>query len=112
MMRKYLADLYSHRLNSLPVTLQLNTANDKMKDYAALRFILNGHLLDCYERMYWPFLVDAVHGKLRGNVTHKFARKELQICVQQIQKNESGFYHRRHGIWLMLRRVRGVHWYY
>jgi hypothetical protein len=101
--RKYLADIYSHRLNSLPVTLQLNTANEKIKDYAALRFILNGHLLDCYEMMYWPFLVDAVHGKLHGNVTHDFARKGFQICVQRIQKNESGFYHRHHGTWLMLR---------
>jgi hypothetical protein len=83
--------------------LQLNAANDKIKDYAALRFILNGHLLDCYEMMYWPFLVDAVHGKFHGNVTHKFARKGFQICVERIQKNESGFYHRHHGTWLMLR---------
>jgi hypothetical protein len=101
--RKYLADIYPHRLNSLPVTLQLNTTNDKIKDYAALRFILNGHLLDCYEMMYWPFIVDAVYGKLHGNVAHEFARKGFQICVQRIQKNESGFYHRHHGTWLMLR---------
>lgn len=50
--------------------------------------------------MYWPFIVDAVHAKATNEA---FARKGLQICVERIQKNESGFYHRHHGTWLMLR---------
>lgn len=85
------------------MALRLNVTNDKSKDYAALRFILNGHLLDCYEMMYWPFVVDAVHGRLHGDVTREFARKGFEVCVKRIQKNESGFYHRHHGTWLMLR---------
>ena len=93
----------SHRLNSLPPTLRLDTNVADDKDHAALKFILNGHLLDCYEMMYWPYIVAAVHGKLRGATAETFARKGLEICVQRIRKNESGFYHRHHGTWLMLR---------
>jgi hypothetical protein len=83
--------------------LNLDTADEEDSGCAALKFILNGHLLDCYEMMYWPFVVDAVHSRLRGEAAHAFARKGLLVCVQRIQKNESGFYHRHHGTWLMLR---------
>jgi hypothetical protein len=30
-------------------------------------------------------------------------RKGLQVCVQRVDINEKGFYHRHHGTWLMLR---------
>jgi hypothetical protein len=98
----YLTPSYS-RLRSLPSTLRLDTNDVDDSEHAALKFILNGHLLDCYEMMYWPFIVAAVHGKLGGATAESFARKGLEICVQRIQKNESGFYHRHHGTWLMLR---------
>jgi hypothetical protein len=83
--------------------LRLDANEDHEDDHAALKFILNGHLLDCYEMMYWPFIVDGVHGKLRGTAAESFARKGLDVCVQRINKNESGFFHRHHGTWLMLR---------
>lgn len=44
-----------------------------------------------------------MHGKLRGAAAESFARKALYVCVHRIEKNESGFYHRHHGTWLMLR---------
>jgi hypothetical protein len=91
------------RLRSLPPSLRLDTSDGDDSDHAALKFILSGHLLDCYEMMYWPFIVSAVHGKLHGATAESFARKGLEICVQRIDKNESGFYHRHHGTWLMLR---------
>lgn len=53
--------------------------------------------------MYWHFVVDAIHGGLRGGTSEAFVRKGLQVCVQRIQINEKGFYHRHHGTWLMLR---------
>ena len=87
-------------LDSLPPTLRLDDGNN---DNAALKFVLKGHLLDCYEMMYWPFVVDAVHLKPLSATAEAFARKALQICVERIKKNESGFYHRHHGTWLMLR---------
>ncbi|KAH8809201.1 hypothetical protein F5884DRAFT_396765 [Xylogone sp. PMI_703] len=89
-------------LSSLPPALKLDSP-DTNQDHAALKFILNGHLLDCYEMMYWPFVVDAIHGKLRSATAESFARKGFVVCVQRIMKNESGFYHRHHGTWLMLR---------
>jgi hypothetical protein len=91
------------RLNSLPTALRLDTDDADNNHNAALKFILNGHLLDCYEMMYWPFIVGSVHGKLHGKSAESFTRKGLDVCVQRIQKNESGFYHRHHGTWLMLR---------
>lgn len=54
--------------------------------------------------MYWPFVVDAIHGNLGFDpASESFARKGFQLCVERIEKNESGFYHRHHGTWLMLR---------
>ena len=91
------------RLQSLPAALSLETTNPEHKQYAALRFILNGHLFDCKEMMYWNFVIDAVHGQLRGNSTEAFVRKGLLVCVQRVEINENGFYHRHHGTWLMLR---------
>lgn len=85
--------------------MKLDSADafDKTREHTALRFILNGHLLDCYEMMYWPSIVDGIHGRLRGGSHDMFARKGLRVCVQRIDQNESGFYHRHHGTWLMLR---------
>jgi hypothetical protein len=91
------------RLRSLPLTLRLDTSDGDDSDHSALKFILSGHLLDCYEMMYWPFIVSAIEGKPHGATAESFARKGLEICVQRIEKNESGFYHRHHGTWLMLR---------
>jgi hypothetical protein len=83
--------------------LRLEGAEDGSTDHAALKFILSGHLLDCYEMMYWPFVIEAVHGNLGGADVHSFSRKGFLVCIDRIQKNESGFYHRHHGTWLMLR---------
>src|SRR6187402_3167342 len=97
------------RLSSLPPALQLSTPAPNSSDpsnntHSSLRFILNGHLLDCYEMMYWPFVVDAIHGTLRPSPSSEsFARKGFQLCVQRVDQNERGFYQRHHGTWLMLR---------
>lgn len=54
--------------------------------------------------MYWPFAVDAINGGLRNDfIFESFARKGFLLCVQRIEKNESGFYRCHHGTWLMLR---------
>ncbi|KAL3422361.1 C6 zinc finger domain-containing protein [Phlyctema vagabunda] len=95
-------------LSSLPPTLRLDQNVDEeglnSSENEALRFILNGHLLDCYEMMYWPFIVEAINGRLSNDPeSHRLAKKGLLICVQRIDRNESGFYQRHHGTWLMLR---------
>jgi hypothetical protein len=54
--------------------------------------------------MYWPFVVDALHGNLvPGEDSEEFARKGFGVCVRRIETNEAGFYYRHHGTWLMLR---------
>jgi hypothetical protein len=97
----------SRRLQSLPPQLKLDRSTPNYasnSQNATLKFILNGHLLDCYEMMYWPFVVDAIHGRLPSSTNARtFARKGLAVCVQRIQQNEPGFFHRHHGTWLMLR---------
>jgi len=79
----------------------------------SLKFILDGHLLDCYEMLYWPFLTEIVlhglpppagnNGQLQQQAVEQLAYKSLHICVQRIHKNEHGFFSRHHGTWLMLR---------
>lgn len=51
--------------------------------------------------MYWPFVVDSIHGRSCASVAS--ARKGFQLCVERIERNEAGFYQRHHGTWLMLR---------
>lgn len=74
--------------------------------YNNLKFILEGHLLDCYEMMYWPFMTEII---LNGATSppslevENLARKSLFYCVKRIQRNEDGFFNRHHGTWLMLR---------
>ena len=72
----------------------------------SLKFILDGHLLDCYEMLYWPFLTEVILHGVPHNTPHvleQLAYKSLAICVQRIHKNEHGFFARHHGTWLMLR---------
>lgn len=92
------------RLRSLPKQLELGVTESDKEQHEALRFILNGHLLDCQEAMYWQFMADATHGRLRhGPNAELFLRKGLKVCVDRIWQNRKGFYHRHHGTWLMLR---------
>lgn len=92
------------RLRSLPKQLQLGVTESDNKQHEALRFILNGHLIDCQEAMYWQYMVDAAHGRLRRGLNAElFLRKGLKACVDRIWQNREGFYHRHHGTWLMLR---------
>lgn len=73
-------------------------------DNGWLRFILSGHMLDCLELMYWPFVYAAVHGTLGDDRdSHLLAARGLELCTQRIYINQAGFFHRHHGTWLMLR---------
>ena len=93
---------------SLPPVLNFEiTAQSPGGDLAqSLKFILDGHLLDCYEMLYWPFLTEIIlHGHSTSNIPalEQLAYKSLHMCVQRIHKNEHGFFARHHGTWLMLR---------
>ncbi|KAL4881052.1 hypothetical protein BJY04DRAFT_218569 [Aspergillus karnatakaensis] len=103
-------------LSSLPALLSLgdlwNPGSADTEDtdsHSALRFILTGHLIDCYEMMYWPFVVDAIHNTTLTTTPdfqahHKnFARKGFDLCMLRILQNSPGFFDRHHGTWLMLR---------
>lgn len=100
-------------LRSLPQALDLDSTVDGEDGrlHNSLKFILKGHLLDCYEMMYWPFIVYAVNYDAveRNDATipkpmmDSFVQKALTICVERIEKNEEGFRYRHHGTWLMLR---------
>jgi hypothetical protein len=96
-----------HRQQSLPPALKLDNfgsnASETVDDHEnVLRFILEGHLIDCYEMIYWPFISDAMAGDVLSDFKH-FIRKALDYCVLRIKSNKRGFYHRHHGTWLMIR---------
>ncbi|KIW61328.1 hypothetical protein, variant 2 [Exophiala xenobiotica] len=99
-------------LRSLPQALDLDSSSvgEESELHHSLKFILKGHLLDCYEMMYWPFIVYAVNydtpertASISKAVMDSFVQKALMVCVERIEKNEQGFYYRHHGTWLMLR---------
>lgn len=86
---------------SLPPILSLDTPESEDD---VLKFVLRGHLLDCYESIYFPFMLEAINHQRRDmGVVDEFARKGLQMSADRIHKNRAGFKHRHHGVWLMLR---------
>jgi hypothetical protein len=89
------------RSQLLPPEVDIHVAGH---DEDILRFILKGHLINCYESMYWPFTVHAINFPANRNQSlDHFVRKGFQVCVDRISVNESGFYHRHHGTWGMMR---------
>lgn len=103
-------DQASDWLAKLPPMLRFNgtvyAPGGELTD--SLKFILDGHLIDVYEMIYWPYIAEVIQngysntGTDAPSVEH-FAHKFLDLCVSRIRKNEQGFYHRHHGTWLMLR---------
>lgn len=85
---------------SLPPMFALASEED---DDDVLKFVLRGHLLDCYEWMYFPFMAETINYGRRGTLIDEYTRKGLQMSVDRIRKNQPGFQHRHHGAWLMLR---------
>lgn len=88
------------RQASLPPILSLE---DSEMDDDVLKFVLRGHLLDCYEWIYFPYMLEAIAHQNRDPVTDEFVCKGLQLSMERIHKNRKGFKHRHHGVWLMLR---------
>lgn len=68
-----------------------------------LKFVLRGHLLDCYEWIYFPYMLEAIAHQHRQAQTDEFVARGLQMSMERIHKNRKGFKHRHHGVWLMLR---------
>ena len=89
------------RSRLLPPAVNINRVD---QDEDILRFILKGHLLNCYESMYWPFTVVAINFPAnRDRSFDHLVQKQFQVCVDRIWVNESGFHHRHHGTWGMMR---------
>ncbi|KAF9885300.1 hypothetical protein FE257_013017 [Aspergillus nanangensis] len=68
-----------------------------------LQFVLRGHILDCYEWIYFPYMLEAIAHANRDPLTDDFVCRGLQLSTDRIHKNRKGFKHRHHGVWLMLR---------
>jgi hypothetical protein len=93
---------------SLPPRLSLNRISFPSPGepalYQTLRFILEGEAIDCYEMMYQPFIVRAMHdGNSLDATSSDFVRKALTLALQRINKNQPGFFFRHHGTWAMTR---------
>ncbi|KAJ0421210.1 hypothetical protein BJY00DRAFT_323421 [Aspergillus carlsbadensis] len=86
--------------SSLPEILSLHTATTTDD---VLKFVLRGHLLDCYEWIYFPYMLEAIAHGTRDASTDEFVARGLAMAVDRIHKNRKGFKHRHHGVWLMLR---------
>lgn len=80
----------------------LSLSSPEMSD-DVLKFVLRGHLLDCYEWIYFPYMLEAIAHQSRQSQTDEFVARGLQMSMERIHKNRKGFKHRHHGVWLMLR---------
>ncbi|KAF5575894.1 hypothetical protein FPANT_11177 [Fusarium pseudoanthophilum] len=70
-------------------------------------FVLRGHLVNFFERLYWPFVMAHLAALERGVTTpipgRQFVEKGLEYHILNVEVNEAGFLHRHHGTWLMIR---------
>ncbi|KAK0125362.1 hypothetical protein ONS95_000616 [Cadophora gregata] len=87
-------------IQSLPSPNELERYQDDV-----LNFILKGHLLNCYELMYWPFVKHAINGGQRDLASDDYVKKGLQIAADRNEINQPGFKHRHHGTYGMIRSV-------
>lgn len=72
---------------------------------AKMRVELQMHLLDCYEIMYWPFVVTMISGETNDESTClSFASKAIAISLERIQKSRGRYRQRQYSTWLILRR--------
>ncbi|RDW75745.1 hypothetical protein BP5796_06566 [Coleophoma crateriformis] len=86
-------------VTSLPNPNGLNNISSDV-----LNFILKGHLANCYELMYWPFLGHALNAPSTQTLSDpENVVKSLKLCVDRIEINQPGFRHRHHGTYGMVR---------
>ena len=89
---------------SLPPELSISSA--PIEDNVCC-FVLRGHLVNFYERLYWPFVMAHLAALEQGITTpipgRQFVDRGLEYHVLNVQVNEAGFLHRHHGTWLMIR---------
>ncbi|KAF4345808.1 c6 zinc finger [Fusarium beomiforme] len=90
--------------DSLPP--ELSIASSPIEDNVCC-FVLRGHLVNFFERLYWPFVMAHLAALERGVTTpipgRQFVDKGLEYHVLRVDINEAGFLHRHHGTWLMIR---------
>jgi hypothetical protein len=89
---------------SLPPELSISAA--PIEDNGCC-FVLRGHLVNFFERLYWPFVMAHLAALEQGITTpipgRQFVEKGLEYHVLNVEINEAGFLHRHHGTWLMIR---------
>jgi hypothetical protein len=72
---------------------------------AKMRVEIQMHLIDCYEIMYWPFVVKIIWGDHSDiSMCIGFASKAIAICIERIQKSSGRYRQRQYATWLILRR--------
>ncbi|KAM5510242.1 C6 zinc finger domain-containing protein [Fusarium oxysporum f. sp. phaseoli] len=85
---------------------ELSIASTPLEDNVCC-FVLRGHLVNFFERLYWPFVMAHLAALERGVTTpipgRQFVEKGLEYHVLNVEINEAGFLHRHHGTWLMIR---------
>lgn len=88
------------RIKSLPSPNELECYRDDV-----LTFILKGHLLNCYELIYWPFVKHTINSSHRNPINDEYVKKGLQVAIDRIEINQPGFTHRHHGTYFMIKCV-------
>jgi hypothetical protein len=100
-------------VQALPPSLSLDA---DAADDDVCKFVLRGHLHNCFEMIYWPFAAGLIFqpsayvttgqsGELWGDQedTPRLITTAFSYHVQRIYINKAGFTHRHHGTWGMIR---------
>jgi len=82
----------------LPSPNELDGSGD-----GVLSFILRGHLSNCYEFIYWPFVKNTITNPFRHFTNDDYVRKGLRAAMKRLEVNKPGFKHQHHGTYFMIR---------
>jgi hypothetical protein len=90
--------------DGLPEELSLAATSDKD---TTSRYILRGMMMNYFEIIYWPFMIDYMSRLMGGVPVHsgfsEMASQGLDTHMSQIRINERGFEHRHHGCYFMIK---------
>ncbi|KAE8378537.1 hypothetical protein BDV26DRAFT_281062 [Aspergillus bertholletiae] len=90
-------------LQSVPSTVGISDPPSQIPDTDVLRFILQGRSTYVNELITWPYIASAVNCMPLEDTAQVWVGKGLQAHLERLEVNRTGYYHRHHGTWLMIR---------
>ncbi|KAJ4265974.1 Zcf27p [Fusarium torreyae] len=88
--------------SSLPPLVSIENGSTTEED-DVIRFVLRGRVTYVHELISWPFLYAIMSDRNENGAADQQVADALAFHYDRLLANTSGYYHRHHGTWLMVR---------